>query len=197
MVHGALGRVGQSPGLPGQRNSLPGLRRGSAASISDEDSGPSARMQSSPSDTWHPCFELQASLDLSVVQSLTHVWLFATLWPAARQATLSFTLSQSLLRSMSIESVMPSKHHILCHSLLLLPQICYTCPNSNPPPAYKSKWFRSIYCQRRTLAKWSSEAIQRKATVPPVCPTSEKFSEMVFPSPISVLNKTLVKKRFI
>ena len=125
------------------------------------------------------------------VQLLNCVRLFATSWTAAHRASLSITNSQILLKLMPIESVMPSKHHILCRSLLLLPQICYTCPNSNPPPAYKSKSFRSIYCQRRTLAKWSSEAIQRKATVFPVCPTSEKFPETVFPSPISVLNKTL------
>ena len=51
MVHEALGRAGQSPGMPGERTSLPGFRRGSAASISGEDSGPSARMPLSPSDT--------------------------------------------------------------------------------------------------------------------------------------------------
>ena len=46
-----------------------------------------------------------------------------TLWTAARQAYLSFTISQSLLKLMSIESVMPSNHLILCHPLLLLPSI--------------------------------------------------------------------------
>ena len=45
------------------------------------------------------------------------------LWTAARQAALSFTISQSLLRLMSIKSVMPSNHLILCHPLLLLPSI--------------------------------------------------------------------------
>ena len=50
----------------------------------------------------------------------------ATPWTAARQAFLSFTISQSLLRLVSIESVMPSNHFILCHSLLLLgfPENC-------------------------------------------------------------------------
>ena len=57
-----------------------------------------------------------------VVQSLSHVQLFATPWTAARQALLSFTVSQSLLRCMCIESVMVSKHLILCF-LLLLPSI--------------------------------------------------------------------------
>ena len=57
------------------------------------------------------------------VQSLSHVWLFATPWTAARQASLSITNSQSLLKLMFIELVMPSNHLILCHPLLLLPSI--------------------------------------------------------------------------
>ena len=60
---------------------------------------------------------------LSLVQSLSHVPLFVTPWTAARQASLSITNSQSLLKLMSIESVMPSNHLILCHPLLLLPSI--------------------------------------------------------------------------
>ena len=58
-----------------------------------------------------------------VVQLLSHVWLFVTPWTAARQTSLSFTISQSLLKLMSIELVMPSKHLILCHPLLLLPSV--------------------------------------------------------------------------
>ena len=54
-----------------------------------------------------------------VVSSLSHVWLFATPRPAACQASLSFTISQSLLKFMSIESVMPFNHLILRHCLLL------------------------------------------------------------------------------
>ena len=64
------------------------------------------------------------SYDMSfVVQSLNHVWLFVTPRTAACQASLSFTISQSLLKLMSIESMMPSNHLILCHSILLLPSI--------------------------------------------------------------------------
>ena len=59
----------------------------------------------------------------SSVQSLSHVRLFATPLIAARQASPSITNSQSLLRLMSIESVMPSSHLILCHPLLLLPPV--------------------------------------------------------------------------
>ena len=60
-------------------------------------------------------------LRLSSVQSLGHVQLFATPWTAECQASLSITNSRSLLKLMSIESVMPSSHLILCHSLHLLP----------------------------------------------------------------------------
>ena len=58
-----------------------------------------------------------------VVQLLSHVWLFVTPWTAACQASLSFCISWSLLKLISIESVMPSIHLILCHPLLLLPSI--------------------------------------------------------------------------
>ena len=58
-----------------------------------------------------------------VVQLLSRVWLLATPWTAACQASLSFTISWSLLKLMSIESVMPSNYLILCHPLLLLPSI--------------------------------------------------------------------------
>ena len=58
-----------------------------------------------------------------VVQLLSHVWLFATLWTAARQAFLSFTISLNLLKLTSTESVMPSNHLILCCPLLFLPSI--------------------------------------------------------------------------
>ena len=58
-----------------------------------------------------------------VMQSHSRVWLFTTPWTAAHQASLSFTISWSLLKLMSIESVMPSNHLIFCHSLLLLPSV--------------------------------------------------------------------------
>ena len=59
----------------------------------------------------------------SSVQSLSRVRLFATPWTVAHQASLSITNCQSLLKLMSIESVMPSNHLILCSPLLLLPSI--------------------------------------------------------------------------
>ena len=59
----------------------------------------------------------------SSVQSLSRVWLFVTPWTAAHQASLSIINSQSLPKLMSIDSVMPSNHLILCHPLLLPPSI--------------------------------------------------------------------------
>ena len=58
-----------------------------------------------------------------VIQSLSHVWLFVTPWTTAHQASLSFKISRSLPKFMSIELVMPSNHLILCCPLLLLPPI--------------------------------------------------------------------------
>ena len=62
-------------------------------------------------------------MTFSSVQSFSHVRLFVTPWTVARQASLSITNSQSLLKLMSIESVMPSNHFILCHPLVLPPSI--------------------------------------------------------------------------
>ena len=62
-------------------------------------------------------------IQFSSVQSLSRVWLFATPWITARQASLSITNSRSSLRLTSIESVMPSSHPIFCRPLLLLPPI--------------------------------------------------------------------------
>ena len=59
----------------------------------------------------------------SSAQSLSHVWLFATPWIAARQASLSITNSRSSPKLMSIKSMMPSSYLILCRPLLLLPPI--------------------------------------------------------------------------
>ena len=60
---------------------------------------------------------------MNIVQLPSLVLLYATPQTAARQASLSLTISQSLLKFMSIESVMPSNHLILCHPLLLLPPV--------------------------------------------------------------------------
>ena len=63
-----------------------------------------------------------AKATLSSVQSLSHIRLFVTPWTAECKASLSITNSQSLLKLMSIKSVMPS-NHLICHPLLLLPSV--------------------------------------------------------------------------
>ena len=75
-----------------------------------------------------------------VVQSLSHVWLFATPWTAACQASLSFTTYQSLLRFTSIESSMLSNHLILCFPLLLLPSIFPSIRGFCDKPALQIRW---------------------------------------------------------
>ena len=74
-----------------------------------------------------------------VVQSLSHVQFFVTLWTAAHQASLSFTISQSLLKLTSIESVMPSNHLILCRFLLHQPSIF---------PSFRVSSNESVLCIR-------------------------------------------------
>ena len=59
----------------------------------------------------------------SLVWLISHIWLFATPWTAAHQASLSFTISLSFLKLMSIKSVIPSNHLIICHPLLPLPSV--------------------------------------------------------------------------
>ena len=72
---------------------------------------------------WHTNGQQAHEKMLSSVQWLSHVQFFVTPWTAACQASLSITNSRSLLKLMSIESVMPSNHLILCRSLLLLPSV--------------------------------------------------------------------------
>ena len=73
-----------------------------------------------PREKIHHPFFLFAAV---VVQLLSHVQLVVNPWTAALQASLPFTISQSVLKFISIESVMPSNHLVLCHPLLLLPSI--------------------------------------------------------------------------
>ena len=74
------------------------------------------------------------------VQSLSRVWLFATPWTAAHQTSLSITNSQSLLKLMSIEAVIPSNHLILCRTLLLLPSIFPNIRVFSNEPVLHIRW---------------------------------------------------------
>ena len=71
----------------------------------------------------HIIFFTPSKYSIVVGQSLSHVWLFVNPWTATHQASLSFAISWSWLRCMSVESMMPSNHLILCCPLLLLPSI--------------------------------------------------------------------------
>ena len=76
----------------------------------------------------------------SSVQSLSRVQLFATPWTAVHQPSLSITNSWSFLKLMSIESVMPSNHLILCHPLLLLPSIFPSVRVFSNESALRIRW---------------------------------------------------------
>ena len=118
-------------------------------------------------------FGLNSSVLFSSVTS--HVQLFATPWTAAHLASLSITNSRSLLKLMSIESVMPSNHLILCHPLLLLPSIFPSIRvfsnESVPPDRWPMYWsfifnispsneypglisFRMDWLAIKTMYKW-------------------------------------------
>ena len=75
-----------------------------------------------------------------VLQSLSRVQLLATLWTAARQASLSFTISRSLLKLMSFESVMPPNRLILCRPLLFWPSIFPSIPVFSNELALCIRW---------------------------------------------------------
>ena len=79
-------------------------------------------------------------INFSSVQLLSHVRLFATPWATARQASLSIANSQSLLKLMSIESVMPSNHLILCRPLLPLPSIFASLRVLSNESALRIRW---------------------------------------------------------
>ena len=87
-------------------------------------------------------------------QSPSGVWLFATLWTTTRQVSLSFTISQSVLKLMSIKSVMPSNHLILCLLLLLLPSI-FPSIRRNIPISHFSNEKRTLALAIRWPKYWS------------------------------------------
>ena len=84
----------------------------------------------------------QGSPQFSSVQSLSRVWLFATPWIAACQASLSITNSRSSLRLTSIESMMPSSHLILCYPLLLRPPIPPSIRDFSNESTLRMRWLK-------------------------------------------------------
>ena len=93
---------------------------------------------------WNPIGQLKTSfitkIHISSVQLLSRVWLFVTPWTAAHQASLSITNSRSQPKFMSIESVMPSNHLILCHPLLILPWIFPSIRVFSNESALRIRW---------------------------------------------------------
>ena len=89
--------------------------------------------------------------EISSVQSLSHVWLCATPWTAAPQASLSITNSRSLLKLMAIESVMPFNYLILCRPLFLLPSIFPSIRVFSNESVLRIRW-QSIGVSPRTSA---------------------------------------------
>ena len=85
---------------------------------------------------WRP----QTKASIQSVQSLSYVWLFVTPWTAALQASLSITNSQSLLKLMSIKSVILSNNLILCRPLLLLPSIFPSIRVFSNESVLRMKW---------------------------------------------------------
>ena len=84
--------------------------------------------------------ELKCARTVSSVQLLSHVLIIVIPWTMACQASLSITTSRSFLRLMSIESMMPSKHLILCHPLLLLPSIFPNIRVSSDQSVLRIRW---------------------------------------------------------
>ena len=80
------------------------------------------------------------SVQFSSVRSLSYVWLFVTPWTAAQQASLSITNSWSPPKPMSIKSMMPSNHLILCRPLLLLPSIFPSIRVFSKEAALRIRW---------------------------------------------------------
>ena len=115
-----------TPGLPVHHH-LPEFAQVQVHCIRDAIQPSHLLMPSSPSVLYLPqhqgLFQWVVRISQSVSQFSCCVWLFVTPWTAARQASLSITNSRSLFKLMSIESVMPSNHLILCHPLLLPPSI--------------------------------------------------------------------------
>ena len=118
---------GSNPGLPHCKRILYQLSHKGSPRILEWVGYPfSSRYSWSRNRTRVPCIAGGFFTNWAIreaLQSLSHVQLFATAWTAAQQASLSFTISWSLLKSISIELVIPSNHLILCCSLLLLPSI--------------------------------------------------------------------------
>ena len=112
-------------------------------------------IRSVPSSKCQVPVSLVVVVAVVVVQLLSHVWLFLTPWTAAHQAFLFFTISWSLLKLMSIESMMPSKHLILCCPLLLLPSIFPSIKVFSNNSALRIRWAKYLELQHQSSDGYS------------------------------------------
>ena len=129
----------------------------------------------SKSKTYDCYSDHELLIAISSVQLLSCVWLFGTPWIAACQASLSITNSQSSLKLISIESVMPSSHLILCRPLLLLPSI---------PPSIR------VFPMSQLLA-WGGQSIGVSASASVLPMNTKDWSPLGWTSWISLQSKGL------
>ena len=134
-------RTRRGPSKPGEGQGTVVTGEDRAQGKSRPDSPQDRGLELPPSSS---SVESESLRNLAVVQLLSHIRLFVTPWTAARQASPSFTISQSLLRLMSVESVMPSNHLILYRPLLLLPSILPSIRVFSSESALHMRWPK--YC---------------------------------------------------
>ena len=114
---------------------------------------------------------LKGKITFSSVQLLSRVWLFVIPWTAARQASLSITNSQSLLKLMFIELVMPSNHLILCCPPLLLPSIF---------PSIRVFSDKTESCHYKPMPAWFRGKKNSAHLVPILCLSAEMLLLVLF-----------------
>ena len=100
-------------------------------------------------------FHRESMYVISLVQSLSHVWLFVTPWTAACQASLFITNSRSWLKFMFTESVMPSNHLILCNPLLLMPSIFSSIRAFSNESALCTRWPKYWFQLQHQSFQWT------------------------------------------
>ena len=143
---------------------------------------------SAVAEVWH-LFSDMSWYGAVVVQSLNRVWLSVTSWTVACQASLSFTISWSLLKVMSTGSVMLSNHLILCHLLLLLPSIFPSIkvfPNESALHIRRPKHW-SFSFSVSPYSEYSRSVSFRKLVWPPCCSRDSQESSPDHNSKASVL----------